>query len=550
MTSEKLISFTKLDIYQYYILILNNSNINNFFIGIFNINFKTQLAKLFLLHLTQSYQNILIKFDKNIDDSENIFPIIYTQIFLTPFLHNLDNMIKTLTKKIDLLLFGNAEYSTTLFIDLESCEILYDLNKLLLNGKQGDLISLKKNEPVLNEIIFHGKNLRQKYLALKDKNMEPTFNTIKLEFRATFPRPLFYIKFLPILEGTIIVHIFTQYKLSKTQVLNSNHFYVFDSYKEINIGNNDITCSSEGDELELEQIKNVQNFFLEYFLLLDKNNNISKSKAKSRAKNMNTSNKIAESKYSVSTRSHSSISSTITYMNKDYNLRYLDNGIFILISDVVREYFKDITDLVNKLKKKLKEENSKIKNNNLIEDTISTRFPTTTFRGINSNINRNYNNICIEKEKNEKNINGPLDFGYGSFIKEFQNLEPESQINESLNVGDINILMKNEYSNINEYSELNFTKDNLDVLKRNFSKNCNVNNINNNFHEKKTNENKNIYENYNTEYDGELLSNNNNTCCNEPFNIDVTNISKNVEVSKDEWGLKSILIDKSKLNNK
>ena len=545
---NNLINFIKVDISIYYILILNNRNINNIFLGIFKKNFETQLAKLFLLHLTQSYQNILIKLDKNFDDSENTFPIIYTQIFLTPFSHNLDNMIKSISKKIDLLLFGNADYSTSLFIDLESGEILYDLNKILLSGKLEDLISLKKNKPILDEIIFHGKKLRQKYLDLKDKNREQIFNTIKLEFRATFPRPVFYIKFLPILDGAVIVHVFTQYKLSKTQILNSNHFYVFDSYKEIDIAYNNIFSTVEGDELDLEKINNFQNFFFEYFLLLGKNNNISKSKSKNKSKYTNNNNQVVESQISLSIGPHAIVPNPITYMNKDYKLKYLDNGIFILICDVIKEYYKDITDLLYKLKKKLKEEETKIKNNNLIEETVSTRFPNSAFQGANPNINRNYNNICFEKEKN---IRGPLDFGYVSFIKEFQNLESENQNNESLDVGDINILMKNENSNINEYSELNFTKDNLDVLKRDFSKKCSINNIDNNFHDKKIIERKNIYESNNSENGGDVISNNTNyNNYNEPFNIDVTNIIKNTEISKDEWGVKSILSDKNKINIK
>ena len=547
INNNNLVSFTKMDISSYYILILNNKNLNNVFIGIFDSNLKTQLAKLFLLHLTQSYQNILTKLDRNLDDRENTFPVIYTQIFLPPFLHNLNNNLKSLSKKIDLLLFGNAEYSTTFFIDLESGEILYDLNENLLNCKLEDIIFLKNNPPILNEIIFHGKILRKRYFNLKDKNVEQSFKTIKIEFRATFPRLLFYIKFLPIFDGAIIVHMFTQYKLSKTQVLNSNHFYVYDSYKEIDVAYNVIdNNASEIEDLDLEQIRNLQDFFLEYFLLLEKNNNISKSKAKNKNKNINVNSQI-DSQFSTSIYSNPTVTSPLTYKNKDYNLKYLDNGIIMLISDVVKEYFKDITDLLYKIKKKLKDENTKLKNNNLIEDTTSTRFPTSTLRGINSNYNRNCNNIYLEKEKN---LSEPLEFGYVSFIKEFQNLETENQNNDSLNVGDINILMKNDYSNINEYSELNFTRDNLNMLKRKFSNNCNDNDINNNFNEKKTNENKNIYENYNSEYDGEIFSNNTNAI--EPFNIDVTNIIKNPEISKDEWVIKSIFGDKSKskINNK
>ena len=99
--------------------------------------------------------------------------------------------------------------------------------------------------------------------------MDKIENSIKLELRATFPKPLFIIKFFPILKGIVIVHLFYQYKLSKTQIKNQNNpnSFIYDKYKEI-----DIIPFNLFNQLEahnLEQIKNIEHFFFEYFFIFE-----------------------------------------------------------------------------------------------------------------------------------------------------------------------------------------------------------------------------------------------------------------------------------------
>ena len=115
------------------------------------------------------------------------------------------------------------------------------------------------------------------------------------------------------------------------------------------------------------------------------------------------------------------------------------------------------------------------------------------------------------------------------FIKEFK------KNRDVLGVNDITIIMPGE---MNEHSELTFTVDNISAIKRNIVSNNNLDNglnIYNNYYRFITTDNKSQI----TE-----IENDNNT--NQPFNIDVTNIINNVEVSKDESGFKSILADRNK----
>jgi hypothetical protein len=119
-------------------------------------------------------------------------------------------------------------------------------------------------------------------------------------------------------------------------------------------------------------------------------------------------------------------------------------------------------------------------------------------------------------------------------------------------LNDINVLLPDDFSNINEYSELNLTKNNLNILKRNIvtttleSQNKEFSIYNNNgimttknLKTEVDNKVAPIFINEPFNKDAINISNNN-----EPFKIDVTYISNNIEPSKDEWGFKSILAEK------
>jgi hypothetical protein len=57
---------------------------------------------------------------------------------------------------------------------------------------------------------------------------------VKLECTSTYPRLTFIIKFLPILNGVSIVHVYSQKKLSR-MIDNSDNNITAKNYKEIDI---------------------------------------------------------------------------------------------------------------------------------------------------------------------------------------------------------------------------------------------------------------------------------------------------------------------------
>ena len=473
-----------------------NDYSNNIFVCIFNKGVTSYQRNLFFLHIFFAYKNIYLKLSKNLENNEDLFSYIFHEILLEPLIHNFDNVYMQLSKKVNTILFENSEYLTSLLIDLETNEIICDIGDLLYKNYKISLLQLKNYQKLINELCFHGLNLKNNYLKSTDKNIDLNYNSLKIELRATFPRSLFFIKFLPILQGTIIVHVFNQFKMAKIRIIDKKNpnDIKYDAYKEIDFAYYNLL--EQMGKNNLFQINIIEKFFFEYFLLLK--NNCKEIGTKQNLQNL----KIMKIK------------------NIDYNLLYFTKEILKIFKDIILEYYKDENDLIYKLKRRLKEENGTIINNQLIKETLSLK---------------NFNST-------EKN---PLELSYNSFIKNFKFIELNHKLksNEILGLNDINLYFS-EFSNINEFSELNLTKENLNIIKRNIvDKNDNNDDDNSEF---------NVYENININYNqknsvdikhikSDTDDKDENLNTDEPFKSDATNIGFKGDFSQDESVFKTIV---------
>ena len=487
-------------------MISNHSK--NIYVCIFNKKEGILPSKLFLLHISICYRNIYLKLCKNLENNENLFSLIFSQIFFIPLMHNFDRAFKKLKRKMDIILFGNSEYITSFIVDLGQHEIAFDIGNLFHKNYKSEFLQYINKKDILKEISFHGNNLKNNYLKSNDKKTDKFDNNLKIELRATFPKPIFIIKFFPILNGIVIVHLFNQYKLSKTQIQNPNNpnAFIYDSYKEVDIAFFNLLEKLEPNNLE--QINIIEKFFFEYFLIL--------------GNNCKDTENIP--------------SNLITYKSRDFDLIYLNKDILKLIKEIIMEYYKDEKDLIYKVKRKLFEENEKEnKNKNENENKKTLIIETSISKSERENTqNNNDDNINV-------NIKNPLEFTYKNFIKEFRNIKINNS--ESVSVNDVNIVLPGDLSNVNEYSELNLSKDNMGIINRYIVTNRNTT--------RKDSSEYNIYNNYDiiasdiknikTNADNEAIPSNTN----EPFNIDITSIANKIEISKDEW-VRSILSDKNK----
>ena len=201
------------------------------------------------------------------------------------------------------------------------------------------------------------------------------------------------------------------------------------------------------------------------------------------------------------------------------------------------EYFKDEKDLLNKLRKKLFEEYEKYENLN--QQTLITKTEPI-------NTNNNYNIISNEYLNNkDDNKQQPLEFSYADFLKEFKSNLLNKKDNKLISLNDVNVTFKEDFSNVNEYTELNLTKNNIGLLKRNIvtsSVENNEFNIYNNYGIITTDT-----KNLQTEVDNEGVP----IGTNEPFNIDVTKllIESSFSYSKDFLHIKHLCFISKGLNS-
>jgi len=94
------------------------------------------------------------------------------------------------------------------------------------------------------------------------------YNFVKVECTSTYPRLTFIIKFLPILNGVSLIHVYSQNKLSR-QNDPDNYITQIKGYKEF-----DIIYGSEIKNLsniefrytEPKKLKEIERFFIEFYL--------------------------------------------------------------------------------------------------------------------------------------------------------------------------------------------------------------------------------------------------------------------------------------------
>ena len=221
----------------------------------------------------------------------------------------------------------------------------------------------------------------------------------------------------------------------------------------------------------------------------------------------------------------------MTYKDKEFNLIYLNKRIIKMMKEIMMEYYIDEKDLIYKIKRSLKEENYKSNDFQLTEEVSNAKMGQISTSANNNYIDIQNNNIT---EKNS------LEFSYNNFIREFKSIELNYKVNNNDLIGltQMDIVMDHNFSNINEFSELNLSKENLNIVKRNIiSKN------------KKQPEEFNIYSNSNYSIDDSTKIKKIKTetvdyilSTNEPFKTNVTKIGyKNEDVSKDESVFKSLI---------
>ena len=232
-----------------------------------------------------------------------------------------------------------------------------------------------KNKNIFKEILFHSHQLNDSYISKYGSRFikgDTSQRFIKVECTSTYPRILFIIKFIPVLKGIIIVHVYFQSKLSRgnNNNISMNHE---NKYKEV-----DLVFGSffgENGEMDLKYVMpkklgNIEKFIEEFFLT-------------TRTSDLFKLNEpLKEFKYF------------------NYNIIKIINSIPMeLINSSFQKIFEYINDII---KSKYKEENEKNKKKKLQKKSLYNN----TFEENNDNEN---NTLTIKKGRKNHGPDDSLD---------------------------------------------------------------------------------------------------------------------------------------------
>ena len=209
---------------------------------------------------------------QNVSKGDILEIFIYDKYFLKSCILHFEKVFEFLTKKEDINL-KFTKFLDLYIIDISTDILIFDLNSILYNdiNHNNSYYKYYKNKNIFKEILFHSHQLYDSYTSKHGTKFikgDSSQRFIKVECTSTYPRILFIIKFIPVLKGIIVVHLYYQSKLSRT---NNNNISINqeNKYKEV-----DLVFGSffgENGEMDLKyvmpkKLANIEKFMEEFFL--------------------------------------------------------------------------------------------------------------------------------------------------------------------------------------------------------------------------------------------------------------------------------------------
>jgi hypothetical protein len=258
-TDTTLFYFSKITISSFIIQILLKDGMA--FVGIFPNNSSTSFQKLILIHMYialinfkgdiiekveilnrkninfNSFETIKDFFYKNQNELNDfkltdLFEfIIYELYFLRYIGIHFQKIYNELLKREEL----NQTYfkfKNLYIVDLSTGNLLLDWNALEKVKKNKKYY---RNEKLWFELIHHSKMMMESYKNEHRYNFTyigSSFRFVKFECTSSFPRLTFIIKFVPLLKGLSIIHVYSQKKLSRITENSEQQLF---KYKEIDL---------------------------------------------------------------------------------------------------------------------------------------------------------------------------------------------------------------------------------------------------------------------------------------------------------------------------
>ena len=295
---------------------------------------------------------------KNISNIDLLELSIYDKYFLKYCILHFEKVFQFLIKREDIDL-TYTKFLNLYIIDISSDQLILDLGKMQ-NSQNSNYYN---NKNLFDEIIFHSHQLYESYTEkynMKFTKSDSSHRFVKFECTSTYPRLLFIIRFIPILKGVIIVHIYYQKKLSRQSNSNNLSINHENRYKEVDLVFGSILNENDGIDLKYVMPKKLAEIeeFCEEFYVTTRNCDMFK---------LNASKK------------------EFKYFN--YNIINIINTMPI---DVVNDNLQKIFEYINeKIKNKYMEEISNKNKKNAEKNTININVNNDNNSTINNKVNKN-----------------------------------------------------------------------------------------------------------------------------------------------------------------
>jgi hypothetical protein len=344
-------------------------------------------------------------------DTNDILEIlIFEYYFLKSLINHFLKVFNEMFRKKDVNL-KQIKLKNVYLLDVNSNKVILDMVKIQGSKNNQKNTKYYKFEKLFEEIIYHSKHLYNSYIRefdMKFTKEEEDFRFVKFECTSTYPRLLFIIRFIPVLKGIVVIHIYEQTKLSRN---NENSIQ---TQQGINFKEVDLLFGSfikENPNLEFKygapkKLIYIEKFIEEFFITNRKDIGVF------RLNNANKSYKYVNySVIKIINSCHISSNSMIDDIFKDFNKKLKEEFIIDKSED------KD-----NKSDNETKSIDNILELNN--ESLYNEIFEDTQIKNCKSTNNKNSGNkILISK----------IDLEDSSIKNNFNNMNENLNINDFLN---------------------------------------------------------------------------------------------------------------------
>ena len=351
-------------------------------------------------------------------DTNDILEIlIFEYYFLKSLINHFLKVFNEMFRKKDVNL-KQIKLKNVYLLDVNSNKVILDMIKI-----QGGKSSQKnkkyyKFERLFEEILYHSKHLYNSYIRefdMKFTKEEEDFRFVKFECTSTYPRLLFIIRFIPVLKGIVIIHLYEQTKLSRN---NENSIQ---TQQGINFKEVDLLFGSfikENPNLEFKygapkKLIYIEKFIEEFFITNRKDIGVF------RLNNANKSYKYVNySVIKIINSCHISSNAMIDDIFNDFNKKLKEEFIIEKSEDKENKSENETKSidnilelnnesLYNEIFEDSQNKNSKLSNGKASENKVlisKIDLEDSSFKNNNNNINDNLNVNDIINSNSERKV--------------------------------------------------------------------------------------------------------------------------------------------------